>query len=123
MTPRTGVWLVGARGSVATTTVVGAAALRAGLLPPTGCVTALPSFEGLPLPRFDELVFGGHDVAETDLPKRAEQLVQAGVVPGGLPESLRADLLAADAQIRPGAEAADCRVPGDAVEALAARGH
>ncbi|MGW6647331.1 myo-inositol-1-phosphate synthase [Streptomyces sp. A244] len=120
MTRRTGVWLVGARGSVATTTVVGAAALRGGLLPPTGCVTALPSFAGLPLPRFDELVFGGHDMAETDLPKRAEQLAHAGVIPGGLPELLREDLLAADAEIRPGADAAECRVPGDAVEALVA---
>jgi myo-inositol-1-phosphate synthase len=31
---RTGIWLVGARGSVGTTTVVGAAAVRAGLAPP-----------------------------------------------------------------------------------------
>ncbi|MEU6482671.1 inositol-3-phosphate synthase [Streptomyces sp. NPDC046887] len=120
MTPRTGVWLVGARGSVATTTVVGAAALRAGLLPPTGCVSALPAFDGLPLPRFDALVFGGHDVAGTDLPKRADQLARAGVIPGGLPELLREELLAADAEIRPGADAADHRVPGDAVDALAA---
>ncbi|WP_187413810.1 inositol-3-phosphate synthase, partial [Micromonospora sp. MP36] len=34
---RTGVWLVGARGSVATTSIVGALALRAGLTDPTGC--------------------------------------------------------------------------------------
>ncbi|RBJ06786.1 myo-inositol-1-phosphate synthase, partial [Micromonospora provocatoris] len=39
---RTGVWLVGARGSVATTAVVGGLALRAGLTAPTGCVTELP---------------------------------------------------------------------------------
>lgn len=54
---RTGIWLVGARGSVATTTVVGAAALRAGLVPATGCVSALEAFDGVPLPGFDELVF------------------------------------------------------------------
>ena len=39
---RTGVWLVGARGSVAITSMVGALALRAGLAEPTGCVTELP---------------------------------------------------------------------------------
>ena len=40
---RTGVWLVGARGSVAVTAIVGATALRAGLAEPTGCVTELPA--------------------------------------------------------------------------------
>ena len=36
----TGVWLIGARGSVATTVVAGAAAARAGLAPSTGCVSS-----------------------------------------------------------------------------------
>lgn len=120
MALRTGVWLIGGRGSVAATTVIGAAALRAGLVPPTGCVSSLSPFAGVPLPGFDELVFGGHDVVETALPKRAEQLAMAGVVPGGLPELLRDELLAADAEIRPGADAAEQRVPGDAIDALAA---
>ena len=37
--PRVGVWLIGARGSVATTVVAGCAAVTAGLHPPTGMVT------------------------------------------------------------------------------------
>jgi myo-inositol-1-phosphate synthase len=98
-----GVWLVGARGSVATTTVVGAAALRAGLTPPVGCVAELPDFDAAGLPTIGDLVFGGHDVIETALPKRAEQLVQAGVVPARLLDHVRDDLAAADAEIRPGA--------------------
>lgn len=98
---RTGIWLVGARGSVATTTVVGAAALRAGLLPATGCVSTLDPFRELPLPGFDELVFGGHDVAATPLGKRAGQLAEAGVLPPGLPDLVAAELRAADAEIRP----------------------
>ncbi|MGX7827326.1 inositol-3-phosphate synthase [Actinokineospora sp. 24-640] len=101
---RTGIWLIGARGSVATTTVAGAAALRAGIAAPTGCVTALPEFAGLGLPGYDELVFGGHDVVETGLVKRAEMLTEAGVLPPGLAELVRTDLLAADAAIRPGAD-------------------
>ena len=39
---RTGVWFVGARGSVATTAVVGAYAVSHGLAPTTGLVTELP---------------------------------------------------------------------------------
>lgn len=104
-TQRTGVWLVGARGSVATTAVMGAAAGRDRLAATTGCVTESPDFAGAGLPAFGELVFGGHDVAPTPLPKRAEQLAHAGVVPGRLPDLVRADLEAADAEVRPGTSA------------------
>jgi hypothetical protein len=41
---RAGVWLIGARGSVATTVVAGCAAVTAGLHPPTGMVTETPEF-------------------------------------------------------------------------------
>ncbi len=47
---RTGVWLIGARGSVATTATVGALALRAGLAEPVGCVTELPPLCDAALP-------------------------------------------------------------------------
>ena len=59
---RAGIWLIGARGSVATTTIVGTLALRAGLAEPTGCVTAHPALSGVPLPGFGDLVLGGHDL-------------------------------------------------------------
>ncbi|NSC24650.1 myo-inositol-1-phosphate synthase [Streptomyces albus subsp. chlorinus] len=102
--PRTGVWLIGARGSVATTTLTGAAALAAGLHPPVGLVTETPPFEGSALPPLDSLVFGGHDTASCPLPKRAEALAEAGVLPHGLPSALGAELAAAEARIRPVAE-------------------
>jgi myo-inositol-1-phosphate synthase len=119
---RTGIWLVGGRGSVATTTVVGAAAIRAQALPPVGCVSMLAPFAGLGLPGFADLVFGGHDLTQTTLVKRAEQVADAGVVPHGLLALARDDLLAADAEIRPGIDAgADTdRPPADAVDAVVA---
>ncbi|MDG4863177.1 inositol-3-phosphate synthase, partial [Streptomyces sp. T-3] len=43
-TSPTGVWLIGARGSVATTAVAGCAAVAAGLQPATGMVTETPPF-------------------------------------------------------------------------------
>ncbi|WP_433454022.1 inositol-3-phosphate synthase [Streptomyces sp. CA-142005] len=98
---RTGIWLAGARGSVATTVIAGTAAIRAGLTGPTGCVTEQPGFPDAGLPALSDLVFGGHDVACTPLPKRAEQLVAAGVLPHGLPALVHDDLAAADAEIRP----------------------
>lgn len=99
---RTGVWLLGARGSVATTAVAGAAAIRAGVAPTTGLVSELPAFHGSGLPAVGDLVFGGHEVAEGPLAKRAEALAGNGVLPPDLPELVRATLEATDAEIRPG---------------------
>ena len=98
---RTGVWLVGARGSVATTSVVGGLALRAGLTAPTGCVTELPDLRGPALPGFADLVFGGHDVVATPLTKRAEALAAAGVLPARLADAVAPDLTAVEAALRP----------------------
>lgn len=100
--PRFGVWLIGARGSVATAVVAGCAAVTAGLHPPTGLVTEAPAFAGSGLPALSCLVFGGHDTADCPLPKRAEQLVAAGVLPAGLPAAVDAELVAADEEIRAG---------------------
>jgi myo-inositol-1-phosphate synthase len=72
--PRVGVWLIGARGSVATTVVAGCAAMTAGLHPPTGLVTETPPFTESGLPALSSLVFGGHDTVDCPLPKRAEAL-------------------------------------------------
>ncbi|MFI8105637.1 inositol-3-phosphate synthase [Streptomyces sp. NPDC086023] len=105
---RTGVWLVGARGSVATTVVAGCAAVAAGLVAPTGLVTETEAFAGAGLPPLPSLVFGGHDVVTTPLPKRAEELAGQGVLPHWLPDAVRAELAAADERIRPGGP-----VPGD----------
>ncbi|MFU8850118.1 inositol-3-phosphate synthase [Micromonospora sp. SL1-18] len=98
---RTGVWLVGARGSVATTSIVGALALRAGLTDPTGCVTELPELRGPALPAFADLVLGGHDVVATPLTKRAEALAAAGVLPARLVDALVGELAGVEAALRP----------------------
>lgn len=106
--PRYGVWLVGARGSVATTAVAGCAAVAAGLHPPTGMVTETPDFAASGLPPLASLVFGGHDTVDCPLPKRAEHLAEGGVLPHGLPTAVHAELVAADREIRPGGP-----TPGD----------
>ncbi|GAA2532883.1 inositol-3-phosphate synthase [Pilimelia columellifera] len=103
---RTGMWLVGARGSVAVTTVTGLLALRAGLAPTTGCVTELPPLRGPHLPGFDELFVGGHDIMDTPLSKRAETLVAAGVLPAVLVGAVAAELDAVEADLRPLPQAA-----------------
>lgn len=111
--PRVGVWLIGARGSVATTVVTGCAALTAGLRPAAGLVTETAPFAHSGFPALSSLVFGGHDVVDCPLPKRAETLTAAGVLPPGLATAVRAELDAADREIRTG-------VAGGGEEAVAA---
>jgi myo-inositol-1-phosphate synthase len=98
---RAGVWLAGARGSVATTAVIGALALRGGLTEPAGCVTALPGLASRSLPGYGDLVFGGHDVITSPLAKKAEQLAASGIVPAGLVTALGAEVAEVEAELRP----------------------
>jgi myo-inositol-1-phosphate synthase len=103
---RAGIWLAGARGSVAVTTIAGALALRTGLADPVGCVTAHPELAVPGLPDVADLVFGGHDLDTSPLGKRAEQLAAAGVLPARLAAALGPDLAEVDANLRPVPEAA-----------------
>lgn len=102
-TPRIGVWLVGARGSVATTARAGAAAVSACLAPRTGMVTASGAFAEIRLPDLDQFVFGGHDVVATPVRKRAFALAEAGVLPHHVVDAVGAELDATEAEIREGA--------------------
>src|SRR5438034_1499127 len=98
-----GAWLIGARGTVASTVVVGARAIVHGLAGSGGLVTELPEVATLPLAGFDQLVFGGWDVAsQTILDRARESAFEDRVLPPGLVAALEDDLRGADLRIRPG---------------------
>ncbi|WP_310243084.1 inositol-3-phosphate synthase [Promicromonospora iranensis] len=99
---RTGIWFVGARGSVASTAAVGLAAIAEGQAPPTGCVTAREPFASAGLPGFADLVVGGHDISSVTMTKRAECLVETGMIPPRLLAATHDALERADAEVRPG---------------------
>jgi myo-inositol-1-phosphate synthase len=99
---KTGIWLIGARGSVATTATAGLAAITAGLANATGCVTEQEHFDGVGLPNFSDFVVGGHDISDVCMAKRAEALVESGMLPLYLLESVRSQLVEADQRVRPG---------------------
>ncbi|MFF5212567.1 inositol-3-phosphate synthase [Streptosporangium sp. NPDC000396] len=109
----TGVWLIGARGSVAVTSMVGALAVRAGLAAPTGCVLESADLRGRVRPGIGDLVFGGHDISSVRLEKKAEALAEAGVVPAALADAVRGELLGIEQDVRP--------LPAAATQAEAAR--
>jgi len=98
--PLVGAWFIGARGSLATTAAIGLHALARGIAEPVGLTTASPDFAGVPLVGFDQIVIGGHDVSETPLPHRAQQLAAGGMFPRELADAVADDLARTDENLR-----------------------
>ena len=99
---RLGLWLVGARGSIAARVAYGLAGLRQGLVEPLGLVTAREPLLHLPLVDLDALVLGGHEVVSRSLTDSAGQLVRLGVLSPDLVAASATEAAAYDARIRPG---------------------
>ena len=100
--PRTGVWIIGARGAVATTTIVGARAAARGLVPLRGVTTEGPRGEGLALPAASALVFGGWELRAGSLLDAAADLAEGRIFDGRVLDALAADLAEIDRDIVPG---------------------
>jgi len=100
---RVGIWLIGAKGGVATTTIVGLTALKKGLIGTTGLVSELPQFRHLPLVDWEGLVVGGHEIREVSLPGEAARLAAESRVFGPhLLAEVGGELAAVDSRIRAG---------------------
>lgn len=59
---KTGVYLIGALGSISSTVVAGTLALKNKLVPTTGMVTSSQIFNGMDLLEPEDLAFGGCDI-------------------------------------------------------------
>jgi myo-inositol-1-phosphate synthase len=98
-----GLWLIGAKGGVATTVVVGLTALRKGLTQTQGLVSALPQFAGLEFAGWNDFTVGGHEIRETTYFAAAQQLARNNhALDGELIGKLKPDLDKLDKNIRPG---------------------
>jgi myo-inositol-1-phosphate synthase len=102
MSGPTGLWLLGARRSVAVMAICGLAAMRAGLADAAGCLTDRLDLTSPLFPGWADLIVGGQDVAATSLEKAAGQLADAGVLPQSILPLIADDLRTADAAIQPG---------------------
>ncbi|WP_404389455.1 inositol-3-phosphate synthase [Humibacillus xanthopallidus] len=116
---RTGLWLVGARGSVATTVATGLALITARGHGTDGLVTEQPELAAAGLVALDHLVVGGHDVVDVPLLKRAAQLADAGVIPHTALSLVHDELERTDDRVRTGYRAGH-EGQAEAVERLAA---
>nr|WP_206443847.1 inositol-3-phosphate synthase [Nocardioides sp. KC13] len=112
--------MIGARGSVGVTTIVGALAVRAGLAGRVGLVAEQPEIAAAGLPSLDELVIGGHDLATDPLVKRAERLAAGGVVPAGILPGIASELEEVEGRLRTGYDVSSEEHQREAIERLSA---
>jgi myo-inositol-1-phosphate synthase len=102
-TARTGIWLIGARGGVASSAALGLIGLQQRLANGVGLVSELPQFAKLPLLDWKSLAVGGHDIRDMPLVESVERLHnESRVFDRQLVEAARDELTAIDARIRPG---------------------
>ncbi len=73
---RYGLWLVGVCGNVASTTILGLAAMKRRLIDETGLVTAAPEFARAALPDVRQFVVGGHEIRRTTIRSTLDELHQ-----------------------------------------------
>jgi myo-inositol-1-phosphate synthase len=103
MARKLGLWLIGAKGGVATSVTVGLVALRKGLASGQGLVSQLPQFAGLDLAAWGDFTIGGHEIRDTTLFAEAQQLVRNNhALDGDLVAKCKADLDKLDKHTRPG---------------------
>jgi myo-inositol-1-phosphate synthase len=113
---RVGVWLIGAKGGVATTLMTGLAGLVRGAIEPVGLVTALEPFTQLGLVDFADLVVGGHDIRSGPLGAEARRMwTESRAIPPDLVDGASDYFEAVEARLRPGTLVAT----GDRIRSLA----
>lgn len=103
MTPKTGLWLIGCQGGVATTVAVGLSALQKGATAKCGLVSLNSEFEDLDFIDWNQVVVGGHEIRQASAVETASQLVDSNrAIPPHLFELSKSDLEQLDANARPG---------------------
>ena len=116
---RIGIWLIGSKGGVASTAILGLIALQKGLTDPIGLASQLPQFAKLGLVDWKRLVVGGHDIRRAPLLEGVAQMAdQSRTAMAGIVEQCRSELDQIDRRIRPGTILG----VGETIAALAAAG-
>jgi myo-inositol-1-phosphate synthase len=101
--PSIGLWIIGAKGGVATTVMTGLAALARGAIPSTGLVTELDPFTRLDLVPCADIVVGGHDIRPGGLADEARRMwVESRAIDPELLADAEPFFTAVEARLRPG---------------------
>lgn len=97
-----GLWLIGAKGAIATCVTYGLAGLARGWVEPRGVVTASELFRELELASFDRFVTGGWDVSTRGMSDTVAELVRERVLDSDLVRAASIEAAGHEARIRPG---------------------
>ncbi len=98
-----GVWLIGAKGGVASTATVGLIALKERLIPPVGLVSELPQFQPLGLIDWGNFVVAGHEIRAVPLIHETRRLAtESHTTTVEVIETCRPALEQIEGRIRPG---------------------
>ena len=101
--PSIGIWLVGAKGGVATTAIMGLCALKRGLIGNSGLVSELPQFQDAGLAGWDDFLVGGHEIRDLPLSEAATRMATENrAIEPRLIDDCRDELAEIDRRIRPG---------------------
>jgi myo-inositol-1-phosphate synthase len=113
---RSGIWLIGARGGVGGTALLGLSALQRGLIAPVGLVSGLPQFSAAGLADWPRFVAAGHEIRRASLVEEIKQFAEKNrILDTAVIDSCCGDLEKIDRRIRPGT----IRNVGPAIAALA----
>jgi len=100
---RIGIWLIGAKGGVASTVNVGLAALKKGLIGTAGLATELPQFAALELADWKDFTVGGHEIRDVHLFNEALNMhAVSRAIDADVINKCRADLNGVDKNVRAG---------------------
>ena len=103
MSERVGLWLIGARGGVATVASIGLLSLQQKRVNESGLVTALPLFAEADLVDWSQIVIGGHEIRDTTLVEQAVNFQQTSrAFAPNLVEEIKEDLAEIDQRVAPG---------------------
>jgi myo-inositol-1-phosphate synthase len=103
MVRRIGINLIGAKGGIATTAIVGLTLLQDGVMPRHGLVSELPAFQQIGLPDWNSFVIAGHEIRRGPLFEEASWLsARDRIVRQELLDQCREELNVIDRRIRPG---------------------
>ncbi|NBT13811.1 MAG: myo-inositol-1-phosphate synthase [Planctomycetia bacterium] len=98
-----GLWIIGAKGGVATTVMTGLAGLARGAIQPTGLVTELDPFTRLGLVPCGDIVVGGHDIRPGRLGDEARRMwAESRAIDPGLLAEAEPFFAAVEPRVRPG---------------------
>jgi myo-inositol-1-phosphate synthase len=101
--PRIGIWLIGAKGGVAATTILGLVALQKGLTSEVGLVSGLPRFAHLDMADWGDFIVGGHEIRDVTLRDEAMRLAtESRAIDPAMVDACRSELNRIDRRIRPG---------------------